>query len=285
MYVLVALASAICFAIAVVIQQRAASAHGAHLSLIWTPLWLLGGAVDVCGFLLQVVALHLGGVVATQVLLVSMLPFGLLFGRVRLGRLGWAAVGCIGVGLAGILLAADPRPGSGEGRSLIAAVVVIAVIVGVLVVVTAHDPVRAAVGQAVAAGLLFALTATVAHAVGDELTADGVTATLSRPEVYLLAAVASSGLALEQRAFASGPLAMNLVVLTLLDPLASLGLGVVVAGDRLRAGPYTAAAVVAAGIGAAGVVVLSREEARARRAALAAGDAPAATVRLSHNPA
>lgn len=269
MTVIVALLAAACFAAAVVVQQRAAQAHGARLSLVITPLWLLGGLIDAAGFALQVVALHLGSVIEVQVLQVAVLPFGLLIGRVRPSRSAWFGVGAVGVGLAGVILAADPRHGPGQG-GLISAVITVALLCLLILVVTRGNPVRSAVGSALAAGLLFATTATTAHAAGNDFSAHGLGGLLTRPSLYLTAAVSGAGLALAQRAYANGPLALNLVVLTLLDPLASLGLGVVVAGDRLRSGWYAAAAAAAAAVAAGGVVLLARE--RSRVLGSAAGD-------------
>lgn len=266
MTVIVALLAAACFAAAVVVQQRAAQAHGARLSLLVTPLWIVGGAIDFAGFALQVIALHLGSVIEVQVLQVAVLPFGLLIGRVRPSRSAWLGVLLVGVGLAGVILAADPRHGPGQG-GLIPAVITVSVICAVILYATRADQVRSAVGSALSAGLLFATTATTAHAAGNDFSAHGLVGLLTRPSLYLTAAVSGAGLALAQRAYANGPLALNLVVLTLLDPLASLGLGVVVAGDRLRSGGYAVAAVAAAAVAAVGVVLLARERSRARTAA------------------
>ncbi len=268
MTIVVALLAAAAFAGAVVIQQRAAQQVGARFSLVVTPLWLLGGTVDFAGFVLQVIALHLGGVVEVQVLQVSVLPFGLLLGRVRLPAPAWLAVAGVGLGLAGIIAATDPRPGRGHD-GLIPAVVVVAVIVVVVLLATRGGDVRSAVGSAFCASLLFATTATTAHVAGDDFTSHGLVGLLERPSVYLTAVISATGLALAQRAYAKGPLALNLVVLTLLDPLASLALGVVVAGDRLRGGGFAAVAVLAAVVAAASVVVLAREEAATRRARVA----------------
>ncbi len=265
MTVVVALLGAACFAGAVVIQQRAAQRVGAHLRLVLNPLWLLGGAVDFAGFALQVIALHLGGVVLVQVLQVTVLPFGLIFGRVRLPRSAWLAVAGMGLGLAGIIGATNPRPGPGRG-GLIPAVLVVAVLVAGVLLATRGSPVRSAVGAAFCASLLFATTATTAHVAGDDFSTHGLAGMLQRPSVYLTAVISATGLTLAQRAYAGGPLALNLVVLTLLDPLASLALGVVVAGDRLRGGGWAVLAAFAASVAAASVVVLAREEATARRA-------------------
>ncbi|HEX7355643.1 MAG TPA: DMT family transporter [Mycobacteriales bacterium] len=284
MTVVVALLAAACFAAAVVVQQRAAQAHGARLSLVVTPLWLVGGAIDAVGFALQVIALHLGSVIEVQVLQVAVLPFGLLIGRVRPSRSAWLGVAAVGVGLAGVILAANPRHGPGQG-GLIPAVIVVSLLCVLLLVLTRGSQVRSAVGCALAAGLLFATTATTAHAAGNDFGEHGLVGLLARPSVYLTAAVSGAGLALAQRAYANGPLALNLVVLTLLDPLASLGLGVVVAGDRLRSGWYAVGAVAAAAVAAGGVVLLARERSRVLGAPTDPADRPGSAAGELARPA
>lgn len=269
MTIVVALLAAAAFSAAVVIQQTAAQRVGARLRLVLDPQWLLGGAVDACGFALQVIALHLGSVVEVQVLQVTVLPFGLLFGRVRLPARAWAAVAGLALGLAGIIGATNPHPGS-EHRHLVLAVVVVAAVVGLVLLATRGGAVRGAVGAAICASILFATTATTAHVAGDDFSAHGPVGLLQRPAVYLTAAVSAAGLTLAQRAYASGPLALNLVLLTLLDPLVSLALGVIVAGDRLRGGGWLGLALIAAAVLSVSVVVLAREEAEVRRVRAAA---------------
>lgn len=275
MTIVVALLAAAAFSAAVVIQQTAAQRVGARLRLVLDPLWLLGGAVDASGFALQVIALHLGSVVEVQVLQVTVLPFGLLFGRVRLPARAWVAVAGVALGLAGVIGATNPHPGT-EQRHLVIAVVVVAAVVGVVLLITRGGEVRGAVGAAVCASILFATTATTAHVAGDDFTAHGLVGLLQRPAVYLTAVVSATGLTLAQRAYASGPLALNLVLLTLLDPLVSLALGVIVAGDRLRGGGWLGLALLAAAVLSVSVAVLAREEAEVRRERVAAPDERAA---------
>lgn len=252
MFVLAALASAFCFAAAVVLQQRSAAEHGAGWNLLVRGVWLAGGAVDFAGFLLQATALHLGGVVAVQALLTTVLPFGLLLGRIRPGAGGWLGTALLAVGLSGLLLSLDPRPGAPRADGLRIAVVAVA-----LLAFLAWRR-GGAVAQSLGAALLFALTATLAATVGDQLVGEGLLDPLTHPELYLLALASSFGLVLEQRAFAAGPLAPSLVALTLADPVASLVLGTTVAGDRLRGGGFAAAAAMSAVVATAGVVLLAR---------------------------
>ncbi|HEV7209334.1 MAG TPA: DMT family transporter [Mycobacteriales bacterium] len=252
MFVLVALASAFCFAAAVVLQQRSAAEHGARWNLLLRGVWIVGGAVDLAGFLLQATALHFGGVVAVQALLTTVLPFGMVLGRIRPGAGGWLGAGLLAVGLAGLLLALDPRPGTPREGGLRLAVVAVTI----LAFISWRR--GGAVAQSLGAALLFALTATLAATVGDQLVRDGWLDLLAHPELYLLILASTFGLVLEQRAFAAGPLAPSLVALTLADPVASVVLGTTVAGDRLRGGGFAAAAAISAMVATAGVILLAR---------------------------
>jgi hypothetical protein len=83
-----ALAAAILSALGTVLQQRvAATATGTQamragflLRLARQPLWLVGIAVDVAGFVCQAAALGLGRIVVVQPLLASSVVFALPFG-------------------------------------------------------------------------------------------------------------------------------------------------------------------------------------------------------------
>lgn len=254
MTVALALLAGFLFAAAAVLQQHVAEGHGASFSLIRQPLWLAGVACDVSGFGFQALALHLGAVVEVQALLTTTLPFGLLLSRARPGAGGWLGTGLLALGLAGMLLATDPqgaqRAGGGS-RLLLACAIIAALAIGTAVA-------RAATVQALGAGLLFALMAVLVQAVADQLADGGLVEAITNYQGYLLAVAAVAGLSVQQRAYAAGPLGPTLTVLTLIDPVASLGLGVYVAGDRLRGGPYAAAAVVAALLAAVGVVLVAR---------------------------
>ncbi|MGE0027860.1 MAG: DMT family transporter, partial [Thermoleophilia bacterium] len=95
---IVALGAAVLFALASVLQQRAASevsdadAHGTGLirKLVRRPLWLAGTATDTLGYVAQAAALGLGSLVLVQPLLATYLLFALPLGawmaKRRLGR-------------------------------------------------------------------------------------------------------------------------------------------------------------------------------------------------------
>lgn len=261
MFVLAALGAALLFAAGVVFQQRGAAEDGASVTLIQNPVWLAGIGCDVGGFVLQLLALHLGSVVGVQALLTASLPIGLLIGRQRPGREGWAGVALVTFGLAGVLLAANPRHGHDNG-SLLAGIIGVAIAAGASLFAAMTIRSFRAVGQGLAAGLLFSLTAAAGDGFGNRLAAGGLGDAFSHVDPYVIAVSSGLGLILSQRAYAAGPLAPTLTALTLIDPLSSLGLGITVAGDRLRGGGFGVLAGVFAFVAAGGVVVIARARAR-----------------------
>ena len=139
-----ALLSALCTAANLVFQHQAsgeapaAAGHGWRLlrHLAVQPLWLVGLAVMAVGFVCHAVALHFGQLSLVQPLLVTELVFVLVLRRIRTKeRLGWrpwiaAAVTC--VGLATLLVVADPSQSSTvpTTRGWVTAIVVIAMLAG-----------------------------------------------------------------------------------------------------------------------------------------------------------
>ncbi|MHB8449692.1 MAG: DMT family transporter [Mycobacteriales bacterium] len=251
--IVVTLAAAGCFAGAVVLQQRVAAAQGANIGLLAQPVWMAGITLDFVGFVLQVVALHLGTLTLVQPLLTTTLLFALAFGRSRLGRLEWTGAATLAVGLSGFLAAAAPRGGGGIDEPRLALAAAIALALGGIAWLWGQVVVLAA-----AASICFALVAGLAKAAGNQLTAHGVLSPLTHWDVYALAVSSILGLTLEQKAFAAGALVPSLITLTLGDPLMSLCLGVLVEGEALRGGPPVFAAVFAAGLAVTGVVLLAR---------------------------
>jgi len=265
--VIVSLAASFCFAAAVVLQQHAAASHGANLALILRPMWLAGIVVDFAGFLLQLLALHLGGIVEVQVLLTSVLAFGLLLAGARPEPTGWWGIALLSVGLAGALLAANPRPPATNHDR--ASLWVPTIVIGSLS--AAFAVAKHPVVQAVSAALLFALAALLGQRVGNDLDGSAWWTALTRPWLYLLAAASGIGLAIVQRCYERGPLAPTLIVLTIVDPVASLVLGTLVGRNHLRAGGFAVLTALAGAVIVVGIVLLAKaEDSLATRRELAA---------------
>ncbi|MBA3653245.1 MAG: DMT family transporter [Actinobacteria bacterium] len=235
----VALCSATAYALASVLQQRAAAAQPAALSmrtgllvrLATRPLWLLGFLADVGGYALQFVALGLGSLALVQPLLVSglliALPLSAWLSNRDLRRTEWAGAVALVVGLGAFLVVAHPASGTDDAsrRAWIAVALATLVPAGVLVGVgAAREGAPRARALATATGLLYgftaALTKTSAH-----LLSLGIGHALAAWQPYALLVCGVLGMLLAQSAFQAAPLDASLPLLTVVDPLASVLIG------------------------------------------------------------
>jgi hypothetical protein len=117
---------------------------------------------------------------------------------------------------------------------------------------------RAAVFGA-AASLTWALMATFVKTATEILAASGFVGMIENWSPYALIAAAIIGTLLEQTALHVGPLSISEPLLVVVNPLASIGLGVWVFDEQFTANPaQIAVAFGAFGVMTAGVVWLSR---------------------------
>lgn len=260
------------FAVATVIQARAARRASARPALGRAPLvarlardpwWVLGVSTSGISFGLQSLALSLAPIALVQPLIVTDLLFALplsarLSGR-RLGLREWAGAGLIAGGLAFFLLVAGPSAGvtdPGNGALLAVSGAALAVVALALAVAPEKLGSRRASALAVAAGVCFGLMSALTKTVTGLLATRGVAATEDW-QSWLLAGVALLGLSLAQSAYASGSLAVSLPLIDILEPVVAVGIGVTAFGETLSASPASLAAeLVAAAAAVAGVAVL-----------------------------
>lgn len=270
-----ALLAALLFALGTVLQQKASldapsTAEGSHAGLLLRmarrPTWLAGVGADVLGFAAQAVALTVGRIAVVQPLLVASVVFALPLGArltgQRVGRRDVGGAVLVTVALAAFLLVANPAGGRpdaplrgwaiggallGGGSALLA-----------LAARGAHPKARAALLGA-GAGLLFALSAALTKAVGDQVRSD-LPAVLAHWQPYALALVGYASMTLNQLALATGALAPAIATATAVDPVASVVLGIALFDETL-APSALAAAVGALALAAAlaGVVLLAHE--------------------------
>jgi drug/metabolite transporter (DMT)-like permease len=208
-------------------------------------VWLIGFAFMIASFLLQAVALHLGDLSQVQPILTTELLFLIVllatWFRFRIGTREW--LGCLAAagGLAGFLLFAQP---SGDNSMpTMRGWIVVGCICGALVVVAVLLALRgprwwraAMFGAAGAIG--FAFTAALIKTVGDIVATDWVQIFVHW-QTYGLALCGVASLFLAQNAYHAGPIAASQTALVLVDPLASLAIGIGLFGDNLRtAGAY-----------------------------------------------
>jgi drug/metabolite transporter (DMT)-like permease len=223
-------------------------------------VWLLGFAFMVASFLCQAVALHLGDLSQVQpILTTELLLLVLLLAtwfRFRIGAREWLACLAAAGGLAGFLAFAQPGGGnlapSAKGwivaGSVCGGVVVAAVALGT------RGPRwwRAAMfGAAGAVG--FAFTASLIKSVGDIVAGDW-TQMFFHWQTYALVVCGLLSVFLAQNAFHAGPIAASQTALVLVDPLASMAIGIGIFGDNLRTsgvfGPLEAVSLLVMFLGA-----------------------------------
>jgi drug/metabolite transporter (DMT)-like permease len=272
--VVLALISALLFALGTVLQQKAGmdapastTSSGLLLRMARQPLWLAGIAFDIVGFVAQAAALRLGQLAVVQPLLVSSvvfaLPLGARLSDQRVGRREAAAAALVVVALVGFLAIADPSGGRSEvslSEWVVAGVGCAAICVP-LWLLGRHGPApRRAALLGAAAGVLFAFSAALTKAVVDELHL-GVVHVIASWEPYALAGVGYVSMTLNQLALNTRSLAATIASSTALDPIVSVALGLALFDEQIRASTLQAAgAFVALAAALIGMAVLARAE-------------------------
>jgi uncharacterized membrane protein len=248
MVYLLALSSALANALTSILQRMgvedAPPEATLKLSLLTHALrrgvWLLGFAFMVGSFLLQAVALHLGDLSQVQPILTTELLFIVFllatWFRFRVGIREW--IGCLAAagGLAGFLVFAQPSGGNlvptTRGWIVVGSLCGGVAILAVLLALRGPRWWRAAMfGTAGAVG--FAFTASLIKTVGNYVASDW-TEMFFHWQTYGLAVSGVVSLFLAQNAYHAGPIAASQTALVLVDPLASLAIGIGLFGDNLR---------------------------------------------------
>ena len=234
--------------------------------LVRQPMWLAGMATMGGTFVFTAAALYFGELATVQPILVTELIFTLALRALWLhdpiANRTWAAAAILCVGLAGFLLAAHPREGIGR-PSLEAWIVALSTrgLVVVVLVVLARwgTPTRKAALLGAAAGLMWAIDAAVVKAATEILGHEGIGRLFLHWPVYGVVVTGVLGTILLEAAFAAGPLSASQSTLLIVDPLASIAIGIELFQEKLNTSP---AAITAQVIGLlvmfGGVVLLSR---------------------------
>jgi drug/metabolite transporter (DMT)-like permease len=269
MVYILALSSALSNALASLLQRMgvedAPEDTTLRLSLLTHALrrgvWLLGFVFIIATFLMQAVALHLGDLSQVQPILTLELPFLVLllatWFRFKIGMREWLSCICATAGLAGFLVFAQPAGGdrvpSGLGWIVVGGICGGVTLVMVLAALRGPRWWRAAMfGAAGAVG--FAFTAALIKTMGDYVATDW-THIFVHWQTYAVVVCGVGSLFLAQNAFHAGPIAASQTALVLVDPLASLAIGIGLYGDNLRTegiyGPLEAVSLVVMFAGAA----------------------------------
>lgn len=264
--VIVALASAFAFAVSAVLKHSTATRVPQlaaftvrdlwrfGIATVLHPLWLLGLVADLAGVVLQIVALHLGAISVVQPLLSMGLLFALALRHVEArtmprAEIPWAAL--LILSLLGFLLVAGISSVDAKSESvkqlpaLIAAVIGVVVIAGCVVVARRVPTMRwrtASLGIAV--GILYAINAALLKTCTQKYD-HGITTLLTSWAPYAVIVVGVSGILLCQLAYQAGPLVASQPTIAVIDPLASVVIGVVVYAEVVRHGWWVVPAMLA----------------------------------------
>ncbi|MFD5114391.1 hypothetical protein ACFWNG_19100 [Streptomyces sp. NPDC058391] len=267
--VALSLVSAVAYASAAVAQERLAARTGATaglLALLGHGAWWWAVGLNAAGALLHVVALTYGPLTLVQPLgaltLVAAVPLGARRAGRQVSRGEWRGTLFTLAGLAVILLTAAGTAPS-DTLTLPQALGVAGVALALVALLTrpgARPGLRHAAASGITSGVASALTQTVTVAATER--GSGARPLWQVAAVALLvAALASAGLLLSQRAYQGG-LGAPLAVLTLANPVAAAAIGLTLLGERLQGGTAgIAAALVGAVVAARGVVLLTRTSA------------------------
>ncbi|GAA2076345.1 DMT family transporter [Actinomadura alba] len=260
--VTLAVLAAVSNALASVLQRHAARTAPANRTsplglmryLIRRPVWLYGIGALIAGFLFQVAALSQAGLALVQPILVTELPFTMIFiawlFRIRLGTESWLAIGALTVGLVVLLVAAGPTEGDRlphRAGWAIATVVTIGVIGGLVAFAAILRGEGRAVVLGVAAGLGFAFTAALMKEATKVLAEDPYSLLTSWP-AYAMVAAGLCSLLLLQYALRSGTLVAVQPALNVSDPVASIAYGVGLFGEEIRLEAWAVPEVVGVGL-------------------------------------
>lgn len=288
--VLLALASAVCYAAGAILQEHVAATTPRLAS---APLrrgsWWTAVSLNGAGAVLHVIALAYGPLSVVQPLgaltIVFALPMAAIFVRRRVGAAGWRGALLATVGLAGLLsLTGTSRAQSLAERDgfwlIVITVSVIAVLAGAARLM--RSPGIRGVLLAAAAGTAFGISSVVTKNVAVEWTWDAWEDAL--PGLVTIGLLASGGVLLSQASYRGAGLASPLATATVVNPVVATAVGIAALGEHFRHGaPGTLLALIAALVASTGLVMLTVHNAEAEGEP-ATEDAPQARVAAAVGP-
>ncbi len=203
-------------------------------------IWLLGFALMVVSFVMQAIALHLGSLTSVQPILTTELPFLVLilvvWFQVKVGLREWVLAVAAAAGLAGFLYFAAPVPGKsvpgGAAWAQVGGACALAIVACVLLTRFGPRWWRAAMFGA-AAAIGYAFTAALTKQVTAFIAKDW-TSMFVHWQTYMLAVGGVLSVFLAQNAYHAGPIAASQSTLVLVDPLASILIGLGLFNDFVR---------------------------------------------------
>jgi drug/metabolite transporter (DMT)-like permease len=211
------------------------------------PVWLLGIASMILGFVFQVAALHYGALALVQPILALELLFVFgwmaFLGSRRVRRRDWLAAAAMSSGLGLFLFAASPHGGRQHAPAslwLLAGLLTLGVVLVGLALAFGlqrrrprSEPQRAAILGALT-GISWGFVAAVIKEFSYHL-GGGLTGIFTNWSVYVLIGAGAASLLLASHALAAGPLAASQPGFTILDPLSASLLGIFIFGEHFQA--------------------------------------------------
>ncbi|MFV2176171.1 DMT family transporter [Actinomadura sp. LOL_016] len=262
--IIAAVLAGACFALAGVLQQRAASARPSREAmsvrllggLVRDRTWLCGIAFAVGAYAFQMLALAFGPLALVQPLIVTELVFAIPLSvwlyHLRMGAREWYGALAVAGGLALALVASDPQGGEhpvplGEWLVTLAAVLVATALALAVSRVLGELP-RASL-IALAAGFIMGTQSVLLAATVSKLE-QGIVPVFTTWHTYVLVIASIGGLLLIQSAFQAGPLAATMPVIDSTEPAVAVTLGILLFDERIRVG------LLPSGLSVLGIAIL-----------------------------
>jgi drug/metabolite transporter (DMT)-like permease len=273
---MLAIAASLCTATASVCQRVGATSNeitGFDPWLVFRlarrPVWLLGIASMILGFVFQISALRFGPLALVQPILALELLFvfaymAVISRRAKVRRRDWLAAMAMSAGIGLFLLLASPSGGGSHARGSswwLAGLVTLGIVLLALGAAFrpgrrrgVSRPRRAALLGA-ASGISWGFLAAVIKELSSHL-GDGIGAIFTNWSPYVLVGVGATTMLLASHALAAGPLAASQPGFTILDPFSASLLGLFLFSEHMRTGALDlvgealALAIVVAGVAA-----------------------------------
>lgn len=210
------------------------------MGVLHRPIWFVGLSLATASFLLQALALSLGSLSEVQPVMVTEILFlvlilGFWFHR-TLGWREWVGAGGIAAGLGAFLYVASPA-GGGETPSRSDWILLLLASLGAitLMLIAAQRGGRSwrAACYGVAAAIAFALTAAFIKTAAEQWPR-GSAYVFTHFEAYGVAAAGLAGLLISQHALSAGPVAASQSSMLIVNPLASIVMGIWLFADSLQ---------------------------------------------------
>lgn len=206
------------------------------------PLWLAGIALTVAGYGLQAAALAFGPLTLVAPIVAADLMFALpvaaRWARRPLTARDWSGCLLTAGGIAVFLVTAPESSGRSDAPPQDWLLAFGAVALICVAVTAAGRRLRSrAATTAVAAGLVYGLTAAVTLSLTRLVRAEGLWAALAHWQPWALAGLGLAGLALTMGAFQAGMLGASLPVIDTVEPVSGVLIGTFVFGEHLAATP------------------------------------------------